>query len=301
MYRASPPRTRISRQKKKRPVAFRYLTIFLALFIVGGAWWHTRNVSTATPSPTKPTPIAASPTPSGATFATSTVTQIQAAVQTIINANSDLTFGVSFQDFNSGAHFDINGNQSFTAASTTKVLTAILFLKGVEAGTYSLNQPLGDYNASYQLQQMINQSNNDSWSFFNTLLGFPAEQSFATSLGLTSYQSDQNSFSPNDMATLLKKLYSGELLNQSDTKLLLSYMQNTNEESLIPAGLPQGAIVYHKYGELDDKVHDAAIIQDKNHTFILTIYSSGDENEDYDRRAAIFHQIVQAITTNLSS
>ena len=103
---------------------------------------------------------------------------------------------------------------------------------------------------------------------------------------------------------LLEKLYDGQLLNKDDTALILSYMQQTNDDSLIPAALPQGAVVYHKYGELIDTddnddgnwVNDAAIISYKGHSFILTIYTNRSDLLDITTRTQIIHEITNDVT-----
>lgn len=47
------------------------------------------------------------------------------------------------------------------------------------------------------------------------------------------------------MAHLLAELSEGRLLNQEHTAQLLSYMQDTNYEDLIPAAVPAGVTVFH--------------------------------------------------------
>ena len=52
-------------------------------------------------------------------------------------------------------------------------------------------------------------------------------------------------------------------------------MQNTNNEDMIPAVIPENAVVHHKYGELEDRLHDAAIIDYKNRPLVLVIFTKG--------------------------
>ncbi|MEI6477652.1 MAG: serine hydrolase [bacterium] len=296
-------RRRLRQKRQRRSAA---LFIVSAVLLVGGLMLTRKNeqpekddqataesspqatrlasVSTATPSPTP----AASPI---------LLDKAKQAVDDIVKANPHLIIGVSLVDLANGQRADVGGSHAFTAASTAKIIAATDFLQQVEKGTYSLSQKLGNGTAKYQLQQMINQSNNDSWDLFNDLLGLPNEETFAHGVGLSSYDSSTNSLSSNDMATLLLKLYNGTLLNKDNTALLLSYMQKTNEESLIPAALPKGTKAYHKYGEYEDNVHDAAIVSDGKHLYILTIYTNGKGFYKYDERTETIHQIVKAVTS----
>jgi beta-lactamase class A len=176
-----------------------------------------------------------------------------------------------------------------------------LYLQQLEQGKYSLSDSLGDYSSEYQLEQLINQSNNDSWAFFNDALGFPAQETYAHSLGLASFSTKTNSLSPNDMTTLLYQLYTGKLLTKEHTDLILSYMKDTNEEGYIPAALPASTTVYHKTGLLDDNVHDGAIVDDGTHTYVLTIFSNGKGYLDYDARANVFSEIITALNQSLNA
>lgn len=226
--------------------------------------------------------------------------QLAKELDSIITANPSVSIGVALIDLDDNdTSFTYGRITPFTAASTTKILTAASFLHGVEQGSYSLNMPLGISTASWQLQEMVNQSDNDSWSLFLELIGNAQLDAYARQNGLLSFDADSNTISPLDEARLLAKLYQHQLLNTADTSLLLSYMQNTNDETLIPAALPSGAVVYHKYGELLDTdddgsgnfVHDAAIISYHGQHFVLAIYTDKSDDLDITTRQQIIHNI----------
>ncbi len=230
--------------------------------------------------------------------------QLAKAITSIIKANPSISIGVALIDLGSDdTSFTYGQTTAFTAASTTKVLTAAAFLRDVEQGTYRLTMPLGVSTAGWQLQEMVNQSDNDSWDMLMGQLGTASLESYAHQLGLASYNPDNNTITPLDEARLLQKLYQHQLLNTADTNLLLSYMQNTNDETLIPAALPVGATVYHKYGELLDDddddagnfVHDAAIISYQGKQFVLTIYTNKLDDLDITTRQQIIHDITGVV------
>jgi len=205
--------------------------------------------------------------------------QAGATIRSLIATDHSDTIGVVIENVKTGAVTRYGATSQFVAASTEKVLSAITYYHLVEKGVLSLNDTVGPYPASYQLRQMINQSNNDSWNAIDDALGGNDElQAYATSIGLQ-YNVDGNLMSTQDMATLLRKLYSGQLLNADHTKELLSYMQNTNDETLVSSVLPAGLAIYHKYGELVDSktnvLHDAAIVTDGSNAYAIVIYTDG--------------------------
>jgi len=227
------------------------------------------------------------------------VRQAGTTIRNIIAADTKDTIGVAIENVDTGATTLFGSPLQFEAASTEKVLSAITYYHLVEKGVLSLGAEAGIYPASYQLQQMINQSDNDSWSAINAAVGGnDGLQAYANSIGLQ-YNIDGNLMSAKDMAVLLTKLYTGVLLNADHTKTLLSYMQDTNDETLIPSVLPNALIIYHKYGELFDGttnvLHDAAIVTDGSTTYAIVIYSDGKTDEA--ARTETITRIAQAALT----
>ncbi len=227
------------------------------------------------------------------------IQQAGVTIHGIIAADNSDTIGVAIENVKSGEVTTYGATSPFVAASTEKVLSAITYYHLVEKGVVSLNDTVGPYPASYQLQQMINQSNNDSWNAINDALGGNDElQAYATSIGLQ-YNVDGNLMSAKDMATMLTKLYTGKLLNVEHTKQLLSYMQHTNDETLISSVLPSELTIYHKYGELVDGktnvLHDAAIVTDGSDTYAIVIYTDGKTGTT--ARTETVTQIARAVLT----
>lgn len=215
----------------------------------------------------------------------------------LINAHPELEISVSVIDITNHAQKNFGIQAGYEAASTTKVLSAVTFLHQVEQGNESLTESLADQTAQSQLQQMINQSNNDAWAAINSELTHAELAAYAQSIGLTSYDPDQNIITAADYASLLSQLYQGKLLNQSHTNLLLGYMQNTNNEQMIPAVAPAGAQLYHKYGQLDDRLHDGAIVTYHNRPIVLVIYtkSYSGADTDYTSRTTLVKQLAQTV------
>lgn len=221
-----------------------------------------------------------------------------AAIMDIINAHSEYQVGVALIDLGTGTLHQYGVEAPFEAASTAKILTAAAFYHAVETGTASLEDPLGEFTAGYQLQEMVKESDNDSWSLLMDAVGQSSLVDYAASIGV-GYDPDVNTLTTADMAHILAQLYSGSLLDPDDTKQLLSYMQDTNYEDLIPAAVPDGVSVFHKYGLLDDELHDAAILSAPAGSYVLVIYTKGEDLTDIPERTAVIHGITTAVTSAL--
>lgn len=218
---------------------------------------------------------------------------------TIITQHSSYKIGVALEDISSDTTQTFGATTPFVAASTSKVLVACAYYHLVETGQATLTDMLGAYPAQFQLKEMVNDSSNDSWHLLTAAIGDDKLQSYAQSIGIP-YDETTNSLTPQAMATLLAKLYKGTLLNQADTAQLLNYMQQTNDEELIPAALPQDVTVYHKYGELNSELHDAAIIVYGHKAYSLVIYTENNTtNGSIDTRPDLIHQLTHSIVAVL--
>jgi beta-lactamase class A len=223
---------------------------------------------------------------------------LEADINSIISANSEYQIGVTLIDLSNGSSHQYGVQEPFEAASTAKVLAAAAYYHLVETGAVSLDDPLGDYTSGFQIKEMIQDSDNDSWSLIMDAIGLPELQAYASSIGVN-YDPEINTLTPTEMAGILAELYTGKLLDQQDSAQLLSYMQNTNDETLIPAAVPAGISVFHKYGLLDDELHDASVLTKGGSTYVFVVYTKGQGESDIPARTGVFHQLTQAVVNSL--
>jgi len=221
--------------------------------------------------------------------------ELSSEIQSIIDNNPGLEIGVAIKSFDSEDVQTFGVTEPFVAASTTKLITAVSYLHQVELGKYTLDTQIGGYSATWQLKQMINQSNNNSWELLNEKVGYSNVGKYANQIGLSSFDIEANTISATDQALFLEKLYKEELINHDNTALILSFAQKTNNEKLIPPGLPIGTVFYHKYGNLDNNLHDIAIIEGSKRTFSLVIFTNSDKPIDTISREKIFYELTQKI------
>lgn len=221
-------------------------------------------------------------------------TALRQSLTDVIEAHPNTQFSLSLQNMHTGHMIHVGNSQPFVAASTAKVLTACAYYHLVETGKKSLATQLGAYSALYQIQQMINQSNNDSWNYLTDDIGLSNLQNYANSIHIP-YQVDGNLLTSDAMAQTLRALYTGTLLNAEHTRQLLSYMQHTNEETLITPAIPSSMQLYHKYGLLDVNLHDAAIIVNDNQSWSLVIYTKSTTDSDDKERAKTIQQLTSSV------
>lgn len=224
------------------------------------------------------------------------ISDLQNGLDAIFEKYPDIKISVALDTSLSNDEIRVYGDSSaYIAASTTKVITAVYYLRLVEEGKRTIEQKIGDYNAKWQIEQMINQSNNNSWYLLNDNLGYSNLEEYALSIGLTSFNSIENTITAEDENLLLQKIYSDELISKEHRDLLLSCMQNTNYETLIPAAVPSDVTVYHKYGLLYNNLHDNSIIVHDGGAIYLTVMTDSESTINYVERTKLFHEIVSLV------
>ncbi|KRE69035.1 serine hydrolase [Arthrobacter sp. Soil762] len=217
----------------------------------------------------------------------------------IIGANSEYQVGVALMATDGGDVHQYGVEEPFEAASTAKILTAAAYYHLVEEGSASLDDPLGAFTSEFQIQAMVQDSNNESWSLLMAAVGLSELSEYAASIDVT-YDSEVNTLSTAEMAHILAELFEGRLLDQEHTEQLLSYMQDTNYENLIPAAVPDGITVFHKYGLLDDELADAAILSMSSGSYVLVVFTKGADLSDIPERTVVIQEITKAVTAALS-
>jgi beta-lactamase class A len=232
---------------------------------------------------------------------TTSDTSLVSDMNTAIDQYSSLDAAATVIDLNTGKEYDAGTTATtYEAASTTKVLAAVAFLHEVEQGDASLDDTIDGMTAELAMQQMIEVSDNDAWAGFNDFLG-DYQQTYADDIGLSSYDASDNTITAADEAKLLEQLADGKLLDSAGKALLYEYMENTDSTDLIPAALPTSATVYHKYGQVDGVLHDAAIVDYDGHQFVLVVYTNNPDgtSDDYDDQVALIHAVTTAAVSDI--
>lgn len=222
---------------------------------------------------------------------------VDAEIGRILAENPNYRIGVALADTHGGEQRSYGDATEFLAASTAKIVTAAAYYHLVETGEKSLETPLGGYDAAYQIKAMVNVSDNEAWLMLMQDISYPKLIAYSESIGI-SYDPELNLLTAAEMSDLLKQLSSGKLLNAEHTQELLGYMQQTNNERLIPAAVDPGITVQHKYGVLGGYLHDAALLTAGERSYALSIYTWGEDGES-EARLAVIHELAGVVSRAL--
>lgn len=221
------------------------------------------------------------------------IAPLAASVRSLVAQYPELTAGVFVVDLDNGQFFDTNGTMAFSAASTIKVPILVAFLQDVDAGKIRLNaqwqleekhlaegsgdlqyQPVGTtYTALEVATQMITISDNTATNMvIDRLGGLQALNQRFRSWGMTDTVLNNlladlpgtNTTSPRDLSMLLTAVSQGDLLSLRSRDRLMEIMQGTVTNTLLPAGLGEGAVIAHKTGNIDTISGDSGIVDVPN-------------------------------------
>jgi len=223
-------------------------------------------------------------------------TQFKMQVEAIIASYPNLQIGVSLVNLSNNDQINLGVQDPFDAASTNKLITATYFLSQVDEGKESLNDSIQGQSPKTLLEKMIVNSDNTAWKTMNDYLGRENIQSYAGSLGLSTYSIEKNTISVTDEAKLLSKIYDQDTLSKTSKDLLLSYMKRADNRGYIVAAVPTTDTVYHKAGYLKDRVHDAAIIEAGSEKYALVIFTKSSSQYNFEAGKKLFQQITDSAT-----
>lgn len=226
---------------------------------------------------------------------------LKGQIRALAAQHPQLLPGVFLYDPDTGNYLDLNGELSLPAASTIKVPILAAFLQAVDAGNVQLDEPLtlkpefiatgsGDlqfrnpgtrYTALEVATKMITISDNTATNMLIDRLGGAVilNQQFR-SWGLTGTQINSilpdlqgtNTTTPRDLVHLMARINQGNLLSLRSRDQMLNIMRRTVNNSLIPVGVGEGAIVAHKTGDIGTLLGDTGLVDAINgKQYIVTI------------------------------
>ena len=186
--------------------------------------------------------------------------------------------GIAALDQKTGEMVSILGDEPFPMASTVKIAVAANYLSQVEFGRRTLDQTIAGRSAHSLMEAMLIHSDNNATDILMRNLGGPAtlqkwlDQHHITGLridrniaGLLAARRDlhdvRDSSTPKAMVDLLKRIDSGNLLKPQSRSYLLGLMARcATGKNRIRGLLPQGTLVQHKTGTLNNYTSDVGFI-----------------------------------------
>ncbi len=215
----------------------------------------------------------------------------------VANAVADVeaTFGVAAHDWLTGRTVLLNADRTFITASVIKFPILLAALDRVQRGELALADRvelladdivggsglLKEFDAGVQLTvkdyltAMIVISDNSATNLMLRLLGIPQVNNYLASLGLTATRSLRpirfpaprpgeprgiGETTPAEMVRLLDMLVEGTILTPPLRELALDILRRQQYSDGIPRYLPDGVVVAHKDGFVNDVRADVGII-----------------------------------------
>ncbi|NER30208.1 MAG: serine hydrolase [Symploca sp. SIO1C4] len=217
------------------------------------------------------------------------IPQLKAQMHAIVAQNPNLQPGVFLLDLDTGAYLDWDSRSTFAAASTIKVPILVAFFQALDAGKVRLDETLimesemiatgsGDmqyqqpgtqYTALEVITKMIAISDNTASNMIIARLGGAEalnQQFRSWGLATTAIRNllpdleGTNTTSPREIARLMSIVNQGQLLSLRSRDRLLDIMRQTQNDSLLPQGLGNGATIAHKTGNIGSVLADVGIV-----------------------------------------
>lgn len=212
----------------------------------------------------------------------------------ILNEDKD-NYGVYIKSLDYNLQIGINENEEFYPASTIKVPIAILVMRDIEDGVYTLETnlelkeknkhyisdimyyyPVGSYySIETLLYHMIHTSDNSAWDMLSDNMGTTVEvdNRIKEELGLENTHRVPFETTATDMGTVLENLQNYTYLTEGNSEYLLGLLCDivASQNDRIPQGVPEGTIVAHKIGSWQDTYQDIGIVYGEKVTYIIVI------------------------------
>lgn len=279
----------------------------------------TTNLTTMEANSKAPSPSSPVASPMTAMKLQQGIPALQEQLDVLIKARPNLQVGVFLQDLDSEGAVNLLGDNPFAAASTIKLPILIAFFQDVDAKKISLgemltlekrflatgsgelqDQPLGTkYTILDVATRMMAGSDNTATNMIIDRLGGleVLNQRFqGWGLKNTSLQAvlpdlaGTNLTTPKELAMVMGAVEQGELVSRRSRDLVLSIMQRTENDTLLPKGLEKNATIAHKTGNLGTLVADAGLIDMPNgKRYILVVMVK--RPRDDQRGAELVRQI----------
>lgn len=154
------------------------------------------------------------------------------------------------------------------------------------------------------IEKMIIISDNNSALLLSETVGLSNVSDFLQRNGMLESKLGSGSYNPSsspyDVALFMDKLYEGRLINKiySDKMLSLLKRQRLNEK--IPKYLPEGAVVAHKTGELDQFSHDGGIVYSPKGDYIIIVMSQTNDRDQANETIANLSKAIYSYFNEVS-
>ncbi len=255
------------------------------------------------------------------------LTALTTKINALTKTEPDISMEVFLKDLDTEGYVNIKGSTAIASASTIKIPILVAFLEDVDAGKARLDEqlviskdvivghagglqyePVGTkISALETLTLMIVISDNTATNMIVKRIGgiAAANQRFLswelTSTVMRNPLPDltgTNTTSPEDLVNLLAMVEQGKILSPRSRDRLMDIMRRTKTNTLLPQGIPPGATIVHKTGDIQSVVGDAGIIDMPNgKRYIISAIAKRPTNDQ--RANELIRKISRTVYTHL--
>ncbi len=312
-----------------------FALIMIVLISIGAAYILTSNPNNKTQNPVNDQPVSApvetevtpEPVPTPPAFVKTRdpdIEKLEKQIRDYLGSKIN-DFGVYVYDSSSDETLSINGNTDFGPASIIKVPYAVLVLRDIDAGKYTLDttfkvrnkdkfstyDPIGSLpegtpvKISKYLSDMISISSNTALQHLDTFLGTAdvINPRINNELGIDPYYNYPQRTNSNAVGKMMKGILQETYLTKESNEYLLNLMRNAAADLKVGVsnGLPSSIKFVNKVGFYDTDndlaYQDAAIIWGEKTNYVLVVL---DKKIDWASAQARLKEISKKVYAELN-
>lgn len=205
-------------------------------------------------------------------------------------------------DLNVNSGIGINEQTVITAASVNKIpILATLYhqagsgtidlekiitlqqqdIQDFGTGSIRYDKPGTVYSIKTLARLMMEKSDNTAAHILSTaILDIDTIQAYMNELGLVQTDIADNKTSAKDISMVLIKMYRGEITTAALKDEMLGFMDKSDFDDRIPAGVDPDIAVFHKTGDEINKIHDAGIVDLPNRPYFIGVFTTDQTDEE---------------------
>lgn len=210
-----------------------------------------------------------------------------------------------FEFLNTGSNIQINNELRFYPASLVKLPSAMVAMKKIEKGEWTLDsrlvlfdqdkderygtlykQPVGtSFSLQELLKALLTQSDNTAHRMIMRNLSETELEELKDSIGLEDLFDEQSEVSAKEYSRMFRSLYNSSYLNRDGSQQILQWLDQTPFTSLLEAGLAPGIVFSHKIGEdnVEKNYLDSGVVYLPNRPYMLTVMIKGKDKPEAEK------------------
>lgn len=226
-------------------------------------------------------------------YLTYEMTGLKKSLQLLMSKYKMLEPSIFVWEYDSGKYVNLNGEKHFPAASIIKIPILLETFKSIEAKELSINEKMtlsefyrsegsgkmkyhqagNEYTIDTLARLMIEDSDNTATNMLIAAVGgMPRVNSAMKSWGINNTYLQNwlpdlegtNYTTTKDLTKMLYNIENSNFISSQSKNYIFDYMGNVENNRLLQAGLPQGAKLLHKTGDIGTTLGDAGIVTTLN-------------------------------------